>query len=151
MKEQAAVENVFPPHGQFRIYRDDRILVTEVQGPWNVELVRQWAFALSPYVLQLKNGGPWAGLALIKGSMLSTPDGMEALGRVTVDGAKNYGCIANVIVASSDVAGRGVIESQFQRIYEGVCDYAFFDDLDEAKKWLITLLQSSQARPGNSS
>ena len=133
-------ESHFPPHGKFRIYREGRILVTEVQGPWNVELVRQWGAAVRPYSLQLMHGGPWAGLAIISGSMLSTPEGMEELARITANGAKTFACIANVVVAAPGVAGRGVVESAFQRIYEGVCAYAFFNEVDEARQWLRELL-----------
>ncbi|MCH8620731.1 hypothetical protein [Undibacterium sp. TS12] len=142
MKEQAEIDSAFPPHGQFRLYLDGRILVTEVQGPWNVELVRRWAAEVRPYSLQLMPDGPWAGLALIKGSMLSTPEGMEVLAEITANGAQNLGCVANVVVAAADVAGRGVIESQFQRIYEGVCAYGFFYEIDEARRWLNALLAS---------
>ncbi|MFZ6742361.1 hypothetical protein ACO0LC_03975 [Undibacterium sp. JH2W] len=133
-------ETAFPPHGQFKIYLEGRILVTEVSGPWNVELVRQWGAAVRPYSLQLMHGGPWAGLAIIKKSMLSTPEGMEELGRITANGVTTFACIANVVVATPDVAGRGVVESAFKRIYEGVCAYAFFDEADEARQWLHELL-----------
>ena len=142
MKEQAEIETTFPPHGQFNIYLDGRILVTEVHGPWNVELVRRWAAAVRPYSLQLMPGGPWAGLALIRGSMLSTPEGMEALADVTANGVQHFGCIANIVVAAADVAGRGVIETQFKRIYEGVCAYGFFYEMTEAREWLHALLAS---------
>ncbi|MES2103288.1 MAG: hypothetical protein V4634_04660 [Pseudomonadota bacterium] len=134
------MSEVFTPHGQFRLHAEGRIVVSEVTGPWNVELVQNWATEVRPYSLQMQPGGPWGGIAIIRESMLCTPDAMDALGKIVAYGVENFGCIAQVVVASPDVAGRGVVEPAFQRIYEGVCAYNFFYEYEEARDWLNRLI-----------
>nr|WP_314857681.1 hypothetical protein [uncultured Undibacterium sp.] len=127
--------SVFPAHGSFSLHRDGNIVVSRVHGPWNEELVMQWAKAVRPYSLEMQNSGAWGGIAVISGSMLATPGAMLLLEQVVDFGVKNLGCIFQVVVAAPEVEGRGLVENAFQRIYEGRCLWNFFDDLETAMVW----------------
>lgn len=127
--------SIFPPHGSFSLHNDGSIVVSHVRGPWNEELVVEWAKAVRPFSIEMQKTGAWGGIAVISGSMLATPAAMRALEQVVDYGVKNLGCIFQVIVAAPDVEGRGLVENAFQRIYEGRCLWAFFDDLENAMVW----------------
>lgn len=128
----------FLPHGEFGLYRDGRILVTTLRGPWNTELVQLWAKAAHPYSIEMQaDGGAWGGIAIITESMLGTPEGMHALRNAVSYGVQKLGCISYVVVAAPEVAGRGIVESAFQRVFEGICLSNFFDDYASAKAWTL--------------
>ncbi len=130
----------FPPHGKYKIYLDGRLLVSEVVGPWNIEFIRDWSTAAIPLCEELKDQAPWVAVAMISGSMLATPEAMDALRKVIKNSVQHYGCIAHVLVARPNVAGRGIVEWAFQKTYDGLSQSAFFDDYESAKAWSLTLL-----------
>jgi hypothetical protein len=127
---------VFAPHGQFSLHRDGSILVTTLRGPWNIELVQLWAKAALPYSVEMQaTGSPWGGVAIITDSMLCTPEAMLALRKIVAFGVQTLGCISQVVVAAPGVTGRGIVESAFQQVYEGLCLSNFFDDYESAREW----------------
>lgn len=132
----------FPPHGKYKIYCDDQLLVSEVVGPWNIEFIRDWSMASIPLCEELKEKGPWIAVAIISGSMLATPEAMDALRKVIQNSVQYYGCIAHVLVAGADVAGRGIVEWAFKKSYGDLSQAALFDDYESAKQWSLALLAS---------
>lgn len=134
---------LFQAHGNFLLYRDGSILVTEVIGPWNVELIKAWAKAAIPYSLEMQAIGTWGAIAIITESMLCPPAALQALRKNVAFSVQHLGCVSHSIVATADVAGRGVIEPAFQRVYEGLCASDFFYDYESAKQWTHNLIQST--------
>lgn len=135
----------FLPHGEFGLYRDGHILVTTVRGPWNAELVQLWATTAYPYSIEMQADGAWGGIAIITESMLGTPDAMLALRKAVSYGVQKLGCISYVVVAAPDVDGRGVVESAFKRVFEGLCVSNFFDDYESAKAWTLKQIAEHKA------
>ena len=128
---------LFPSHGKYSLHRDGQVLVTEVVGPWNLELVQEWARSAIPFSIEMQEEGPWAGIAIMSESMLATPDAMAALRKVVAASVEQFNCIAHIVVAAPGVAGKGVVEGAFQKVYEGLCLSGFFDDYSSAKDWAI--------------
>ena len=112
-------------------------MISDVTGPWNKELVEQWALASNPMA---KRVGAHIGIAVIHESMLSTPDALLVLQRAAEHAARSLGCIAHVIVADKTVEGRDFVEPSFVRIYDGVLPLAIFYTLDEARAWSLARL-----------
>lgn len=137
---------LFPPHGKYSLYRDGQVLVTEVVGPWNLELVQEWARSAIPFSIEMQEEGPWAGIAIMSESMLATPDAMAALRKVVAASVEQFNCIAHIVVAAPGVAGKGVVEPAFEKVYEGLCLSGFFDDYESAKKWAILEINQRKAR-----
>lgn len=132
----------FRPHGNFLSRVEGRLMITDITGPWNKELVEQWALASNPIA---KNLGLHVGIAVIHGSMLCTPEALLVLRRAAGHAAGALGCIAHVIVADKTVEGRDFVESSFIRTYEGVLPLAFFYTLDEARAWSLARLEAHGA------
>ena len=133
---------LFQAHGEFSLHRDGNILVTSLRGPWNTELVQLWAKAALPYSLEMQVDGAWGGVAIITESMLCPPEALQALRKIVAYGVQNLDCISHVIVATPEVAGRGVVESAFKRVYDGLCVSNFFDDYESAKVWSNAQIQN---------
>lgn len=140
----------FPAHGRYKLYCEDRLMISEVIGPWNLEFIREWSMASIPYCEQMREGGAWIAYAKISGSMLATPEAMDALRKVIVNSRDLYGCIGHVLVAAPDVAGRGIVEFAFERSYGDITKTGFFDDDASAKAWAKALLAQHHPQPSRS-
>ncbi|MFZ6675064.1 hypothetical protein [Undibacterium sp. Xuan67W] len=123
-------------HGSFKIYVDGQILVSEVTGPWNTELVTQWVEAMMPTIEELSAKGSWGTIAIVKNSLLCPKEALELLtdrARIAVDKRQFVG---SVYVASPEVEGRNFIEPIYEKFYQGICPIKFFDDYDVARNWI---------------
>ncbi|QYF93658.1 hypothetical protein KY495_23920 [Massilia sp. PAMC28688] len=136
---------VFRPHGHFVSRVEGKIIISEVTGPWNKELVEEWAIGSQPVALALSKHGPHVGIAVISGSMLCTPDALKVLREAAEYTARQLNCLAHVIVADKTVEGRDFVEPNFFRAYEGVMPLAIFYTLDEARAWALAQLAAAGA------
>jgi hypothetical protein len=139
------MNNAFRPHGKFSTRVEGRLMISDVTGPWNKELVQYWGQRCYPEAKALSEHGPYVGIAIIHESMLCPPDALEALGQIVRFSATRLHCIAHVIVADAAVDGRDFLEPAFARIYEGVVAHEIFYTLDEARAWSLALLKEHGA------
>ena len=126
----------FQAHGKFTLRVEGRLLITEVCGPWNVELVELWAKESRDLVKYLSARGKWASLAIVKQSLLSTPDAMAILGEVMSYAVKEANMVASAKVRTEDVEGFGLVEPLFHNMYKNLCPFNFFTDTSAASDWL---------------
>jgi hypothetical protein len=134
----------FRPHGRFATHVEGQLMISEITGPWNKELVEFWGQRSLAEAQRLSAIGPYVGIAVIRESMLCPPDAMESLRRIVRFSATRLHCIAHVIVADASVDGRDFLEPVFARIYEGVVGHAIFYTLDEARAWSLALLAAQK-------
>ncbi|MCU6435571.1 hypothetical protein LPB67_17470 [Undibacterium sp. Jales W-56] len=123
-------------HGSFEIYTDGQVLVSEVTGPWNTELVVDWLGAVLPMIQELAFQGPWGTVAIIKNSLLCPKEALQLLtdrARIAVD---QYRMVGSVYVAAPDVDGRHFIEPVYAKFYQGICPIQFFDRYPDALAWV---------------
>lgn len=139
------MNSAFRPHGRFATHIEGRLMVSEVTGPWNKELVEYWGQQCYPAAKALSDQGPYVGIAVIHNSMLCPADALEALAKVVRYSATRLHCIAHVIVADASVDGRNFLEPVFARIYEGVVAHAIFYTIEEARAWSLALLREHGA------
>jgi hypothetical protein len=125
----------FRAHGKFTIRVDGQIIVSDVTGPWNKELVEAWGLQVYPTAKELAANGPNAGIAIVHESMLCPPDALASLKLLVQYSATKLKCVSHCIVANRDTAGRDLLEATFARIYEGVVAYQLFDNFDDALAW----------------
>ncbi|MES2319879.1 MAG: hypothetical protein V4631_20560 [Pseudomonadota bacterium] len=130
----------FQPHGAFKTRVEGRILVSDLHGPWNLELVDKWMKVAHPLVKELAATGPHVHITIVTGSLLCPPDALDRLAAVIVYTTAHMRCIANIVVAAADVEGRALFEPMYARIYEGSPPHALFLDVDSARAWALELL-----------
>jgi hypothetical protein len=138
------MNTTFRSHGTFTIRVDGPIIISDVVGPWNKELVEAWGKQVHPFIKELAAAGPNAGIAIVHESMMCPADALASLRLLVQYSATKMNCVSNVIVASRDTLGRDLLEATFARIYEGVIAYRLFDNLDEAMAWTKEQLEKAQ-------
>lgn len=132
----------FRAHGQFDIFVDGRIVITEVEGPWNRELVFSWASRMLELCGPLAATGPYVAIAVVRGSILCPPDALDSLRTAVAYGAARLNCIGNVIVADAAVEGRTLMRETYETLFEDSTPHRYCDDLGEAKAWAVQLLSA---------
>jgi hypothetical protein len=130
----------FQQHGEFKAYIDGQVIVSEVVGPWNRELVLAWAAEMFEYGKKLSATGPYVGIAVIHGSMLCPPDAFEALRRAISYGSRKLGCKGNILVADASVEGRTLLLPTYEKLYDDAIPHRIFYDFDKARAWAMELL-----------
>ncbi len=134
---------VFRPHGKFKIWTEGALLLTEVIGPWNRELVLQWQKQAIVVAKELGQRAPYVGITIVRESILCPADAMEAIGQATSYALARLNCLANVVVAEHDVVGRDVVQFAYEKIDVG----HYFDDVETAKNWALALLAERTNKP----
>ncbi len=135
----------FRPHGSFGIRVDGRLMMTEVTGPWNRELVDDWAAHCFEPARALSAAGPYVGITIIHQSMLCPPDALEALRKIGEYSTTRLGCVAHVIVADRSVEGRNLMESTFAKLFAGVAEHRMFNELEPALAWSRAFLAQQES------
>ncbi len=130
----------FVPHGEFKLRLEGRVLVSELVGPWNLELVNAWMKAAHPLVKELAATGPHVHMTIVTGSLLCTPEALDRLAEVIVYTTAKMQCVGNPVVADANVEGRALFEHMYARIYDGSPPRGLFLDYDGAMAWSLELL-----------
>ncbi|MFZ6846072.1 hypothetical protein [Undibacterium sp. RuTC16W] len=124
------------PHGNFKIYTDGQILVSEVTGPWNTELVQEWVDSMLPTIQELSLKGPWGTIAIVSNSLLCPKEALQLLTDKARGAVGKYQLVGSVYVAAPDVDGRNFIEPVYEKFYKDICPIEFFDDYPDARDWV---------------
>jgi len=130
----------FQPHGEYKLRLEGRVLISELVGPWNLELVDTWMKAAHPMVKELAATGPHVHMTIVTGSLLCPPEALDRLAEVIVYTTAKMQCIGNPVVAAANVEGRALFEPMYARIYDGSPPRGLFIDYKSAMAWSRELL-----------
>jgi hypothetical protein len=135
----------FKAHGAFNLHRDGQAIVIEAAGPWNLELIRQYAHDVLPVTREVAAGGPWGAIVVVRNSVLFTLEAAEALREAGFRTAKTSGRIAVAYVIPADVEGALLAPDILRRIYDGLNTWAIFTDLPAAMDWTLGQIAAHNA------
>jgi hypothetical protein len=131
---------VFRPHGRFKVWTEGQLLLTEITGPWNRELVEYWAEQARDLVTVFSPERPYVAISTVFESILCPADAIERIAQVVQHSRANLPCLANVIVVAKDVDGCDIVKQTYQRIgLEHI-----FEDFDSAKAWAEQIIKEQQ-------
>nr|WP_315476785.1 hypothetical protein [uncultured Undibacterium sp.] len=131
---------VFRPHGRFKVWTEGQLLLTEVTGPWNRELIDYWAKQALDLVTEFSAERPYVAITTVFESILCPADAIERIAQVVQHSRTHLPCLANVIVAAKDVDGRDIVK----RTYQGIGLEPIFEDFDSAKSWAERIIKEQQ-------
>lgn len=131
----------FSQHGTFSNRIEGRLLFSEIVGPWNFEMVANWAKDSYPQALSLSHDGPWVFIAIMHGSMLCPPEAMTEMRRSARYAAAHLGVIANLFVAEEGTEGFLLMDAPYAKLYGDFGVYQRFTSLDLAKSFAEQLLR----------
>jgi hypothetical protein len=135
----------FKPHGSFGLHRDGQLIVVEATGPWNIELIQQYARDVLPVIKEISADGPWGSIVIVKGSILFTTEAAAALREAGFRNAKSSGRVAVSYVVTADVEGAVFAPTIIKHIYEGLNPWSIFADLGDAMVWMRAQLAAHRA------
>jgi hypothetical protein len=132
----------FRSHGTATFTDEGQLLLLDVVGPWNAELVNEIHSRAAAKMAAMSTHGKWGLVVLVSESILCSAEAAAAI-REAARRESSIGKRAAVaFVASFSVEGRGLVEPVFYKIYEGIHPVAFFESLNEAKLWISPLLEN---------
>lgn len=125
----------FDKHGAFTLSVDGPLLVVEVEGPWNLELIRSYGEETRPIAEEMAKSGPWVLISIAKRSALFTPEAIEALRHTAESHVRSMNRIATAYVVDPTVEGYRLVDVIFESVYREVCAVAVFETRAEAETW----------------
>lgn len=135
----------FQPHGRITAHIAGPILSFETEGPFNAEVIDALLRAYRPLLVELTGRGAYGHVTVFRGSMLATPDALEALGMLLAEW-HNHGIMpaANAYVADASVEGRGVMMPVYEKLFAGPAPFRAFHSVEEAEAWIADVLASAR-------
>jgi hypothetical protein len=130
----------FRPHGKADLRIEGQLIIVDLEGPWNAELVELIHERVADLKATLTANGKWGLLINVSYSLLCPLETFDTIRRSVLEDAEHNGHAAVAFVAARSVEGRGLLEAWYCKFYEGICPAAFFETLDEAKRWIAPYL-----------
>lgn len=134
----------FVPHGTTRFERRGQVLLLHSEGPFNAEHIASLAGAFREYAALMTPQGPWVSLNLVRGSLMATPDAINALTHSATLSRDHLGRIGIGYVVTPDTEGYRVMMPLILRASDSVLPTRFFEDLDAGMAWAQSLLDQGQ-------
>lgn len=138
----------FRIHGSVDIRREGQMLIADIGGPWNAELIDHYRLCMSRPVREVSADGGWGLILVIHGAALCPPDALEGIRRGLIEhaGKRLRRCTSYVI--APDVAGYHVMDRLWRSLYEGVMPLGIFETLDAAQVWTARQLELADGLAG---
>lgn len=132
----------FTVHGSLNLDIQDRILMIDGCGPWNLEAVNEAYSRFKPLVETLY-GSPWASLITFSGEPIYVPDAANYIIK-TIKHERRMGHVASAILVdgsnSPEFAKRHLSE-----LHTKAGDtFRFFSDKEQAAWWLLQKITAAQ-------
>ncbi len=135
----------FPAHGDFRVSVEGPLVITEITGPWNAQLLQRWVIALEPHSKQARLHGRYGGITIIHGSVLCPPDALSIMRERTQWSVQRHPYVGTAFVVAPGVEGSALTLSVFGRVFQGLCAFQVFPELPAAKAWLTEQIRRAGA------
>ena len=134
------MNSIFRPHGRFHIWIEGQLLLTEVTGPWNRELIEYWAAQARQLTQEFSADRPYVAITTVYDSILCPSDAIDRIAQAIEFSHTNLPCLENLMVAAHDVEGRELVQSTYRRI--GI--RRFYTKFEDAKAWAEQALREHQ-------
>jgi hypothetical protein len=135
----------FRVHGAFNIHLEGALLVSEVTGPWNMELIEAWGTEALRLLGTRPAPDPLVAITTVHESILCTAEALQALRNMAIYAARHMQCLGVAMIAAPGIEGRALLGPTYRRIYEGVSPFDIFTDFDSGQAWALELLAKQGA------
>ena len=134
----------FIAHGSLELREEGQILIAEIGGPWNNELIDQYRERMTEHVPALAMRGAWGLVIEIYGTASCPPNAIESIRAGVREHAEKWNRISTAYVIAPNVAGYRILDSVWQGIYERIMPFSIFDKRDDALRWTRSILVQHQ-------
>lgn len=125
----------FPAHGSFTTTIRGPLLLVDLLGPWNVELVAAYQKQLDADAAMLAAAGPWAVVVQVYGSALFTPEAMRSMQAKAAWQQRQLQRRATAYVVAPETEGAQLVEAPLRSIYAPSQPFALFREVPPALAW----------------
>ena len=126
---------MFPAHGKISLQIHERILIAEVEGPWNEELIYKYQAMMQPAVEELSDNGSWGLIVVIRNEALCPPEAVAAIHKGVEIQARRYSRACTAYVISPNVEGYHILDNIWRSIYSPSFSFEIFESLEDAMQW----------------
>lgn len=132
-------------HGTSDVTIDGPLLISDVTGPFNLQLVIDWSQKLFPIAQQFKLGGAAAAITVFHRSCLTPPDALQFLRKSLQYAATRQNFKAFALVIDRSVEGAAIADVLYREPYGAFAHYALFTELEPAKQWARAHVEAANA------
>lgn len=126
-------------HGELHIEVEDRLLIIEGKGPWNLDAIDICMVENDKKVTDLC-GQPWGVLFVAKGDAIMVPEARNKLIEI-IKQETQKGRVATVLVIEQSSVPL-LVEAQFKDVYTSAGnEYGYFQTKNDAQHWLYQQLE----------
>lgn len=136
---------LFPAHGSFSLAISKQLLLVDLHGPWNIELVLSYQRELDKAAEILHAGGPWAVVAHVFTSTLFTPEAMNSMRMKAQHQGAALQRIATAFVISPEVEGYRLMDRTLLQMYAGSQAFCIFEEQAPAMSWATEQIENANA------
>jgi len=126
----------FRKHGDFKIVVDNRIITSELIGPWNIETARDYIARLDATVERRGSTESWGSVVVCLESVQFPLEMIVPLRASVQKRVALHNQAAIAMVVAPDVEGYGVLFPTIRSIYEGLIPFEIFDTRPQAMAWI---------------
>ena len=123
----------FKAHGSSSIRTEGSMIVTEVEGPWNIETMLRWGQEFETFAIELCKAGPIGAVSQFHNSILTSPESLQLLRKMAAYSIKHHHLAVTALVIAPDVEGHLLAQSIFKNVYDGLLPFQIFDRMDAGK------------------
>ncbi|OYT93295.1 MAG: hypothetical protein CFE43_03340 [Burkholderiales bacterium PBB3] len=138
-------KSIFVPHGQFHIRTQGQVVISEIQGPWNLEMMSAWGKGIAPITQALSAKGPVGSIGIYSHSLLTSPESLDLLTKMLRFSVAHYRVVCTADVYDASVEGHMLGKRIFKSVYEGSVPNQSFATEQEAITWVNQCLAAVKA------
>ena len=126
----------FSVHGSLKIEMSGQVIIAQVGGPWNLELIRLFRNMITPYINQISEQGEWGLIVHVTDSAMCPPDALSLIKKGADIDISNTKRVCTSYVISPDTEGYNLMLPIWYDIYTGKIPFEIFDTIDQAINWV---------------
>lgn len=139
----------FRPHGRIEIWAEGNVMRLEATGPFNKEAIIALGATWRALFAELPMRGPFAAIIVIRHSIMSSQEVLDAFGDFLRSGSQaGHPAAAVAYVAAPDIEGRSLILPKLADLYAATGRlFASFATEAEAEDWMRAWLRDALVSP----
>ena len=136
----------FRAHGEASLRAEGQVVVAEIVGPWNLELIHDYQRRINELVEVVQQHGPWSLIIVLRIAAMCPPDAVKAIREGAIRQSGQEGRVSTAYVIAPDVEGYRFMDSVWRGIYADVHPFGIFETQEEAMAWSEEQLRANKPK-----
>ncbi len=132
----------FPVHGESTVTHTGQIVLAEVEGPWNLELIRLYRKQMAAVIPAVEKQGAWVLVVRLHRTAICPMDAIDLIRQGIAQDADSHR-VATCYVMTPQLEGYLIMKPVWRKLYEGLMPFEVFESLEDAQQWAEQMLDLS--------